>query len=186
MFVYDITKYVPQFLLNDKNGYAMAKAIEAGINYMNTACLNGTKLIYDVDTMPEWRLDELAWEYNLVYDYTADIDVKRNWINNAVSFYQMYGTPAGLISYLRAKFDSVILEESWQYDGDPYHFRLIVDDFWTQETDAWAQYSVAMVKNVRSVLDNIIFNAGVSELDIPQLAAAGISGIELEIPSQTL
>ena len=79
MFVFDVTKYVPQFLLNDKNGYAMAKAIEAGINYMNTACLNGTKLIYDVDTMPEWRLDELAWEYNLVYDYTADIDVKRDW-----------------------------------------------------------------------------------------------------------
>ena len=35
MFQVDITKWVPKFLLADKNGYAIAKAMEAGLQYMN-------------------------------------------------------------------------------------------------------------------------------------------------------
>ena len=184
MFVFDVTKYVPRFLLNDRNGYALAKAIEAGMNYMNEACSDGTKLIYDVESMPEWRLDELAWEYNLIYDYDADIDTKRNWINNAAQFYRIHGTPDGISMYLLARFDSAVVEEFWTYDGDPFHFRVVVDGEWTSENDAWAQKAVAAVKNVRSVLDNIIFNAGNSSATF--YTAAAISGMELEIQSQTL
>ena len=184
MFTFQVERYVPKFLLNDKNGYALAKAIEAAMQIVNDTIYDGLNNVFDYDTMPEWRLDELAWEYDLVYDFGADTDTKRQWIKNAVRFYRIHGTPAGIIQYLQAKFDSVVLEEYWQYSGDPYHFRVIVDGEWTDENDEWAKKSVAMVKNVRSVLDNIIFNAGTSELTF-QVGAA-VSGIELEIPSQTI
>ena len=39
MFTFDITKWVPRFLLNDKNGYALAKAIEAALQMMNDTSL---------------------------------------------------------------------------------------------------------------------------------------------------
>ena len=184
MFTFNVERYLPDFLLADKNGYAIAKAIEAAMQVLNDTVQNGLDNVYTVDKMPEWRLDELAWEYNLVYDYTADISVKRNWIKNAVSFYQVYGTPAGIINYLKAKFDAVVLEEYWKYSGDPYHFRVTVDDEWSEETDAWAQKSIATVKNVRSILDSITFNAGHSDLTLQ--TAAAVSGIILEIPSRTL
>ena len=184
MFVYDVSKYLPKFILADKNGYALAKAIETGIQILNDTINEGLNNVYNVDTMPEWRLDDLAWEYNLVYDFNADVDTKRKWISNALQFYRLHGTAAGIVQYLSAKFDSAKIEEYWQYGGDPFHFRVIVSGEWTEENDEWAKKSVRTVKNVRSILDNIIFNAGSSDAQF--LVAAGVQGIEIMVTSQTL
>ena len=93
MFELDITKWVPKFILADKNGYALAKAIEAGLQSANDIVSQGVDCITDVDAMPEWRLDEVAWEYNILYDYDADIATKRKWVSDAVQTYAIYGTP---------------------------------------------------------------------------------------------
>ena len=153
MFTIDITKWVPKFILYDKNGYALAKAIEAGLQKMNDIIDEGVKLITDYDTMPEWRLDELAWELNCLYDFHADIETKRKWIKNAIPYYRLYGTPQAIFNYIGGYFDDVELEENWQYNGSPYHFRVLVDGEWTPENEAWAREAIDRAKNVRSVLD---------------------------------
>ena len=60
---------------------------------MNTVILSGVKCLADYETMPEWRLDEIAWETGCLYDYKADIDSKRQWIKNAIALYSIFGTP---------------------------------------------------------------------------------------------
>ena len=60
MIKFDVTKNVPKFILRDKNGYAIAKAIEAGIQKMNDIVEEGVSYIEDTEAMPEWRLDELG------------------------------------------------------------------------------------------------------------------------------
>jgi len=184
MFTFDVKRFIPAFLLNDKNGHALAKAIETGIQIMNDKIYQGVQCLTDIDNMPEWRLDELAWEYNLIYDYDADLEVKRNWIRDMRQYYALYGTAAGIIKYLEAVYESVIVEEWPSYNGDPFHFRVIVSGEWTEEHDAWAQNAIAQVKNVRSVLDNIIFNGGESRLSM--LAGAAVSGLEITVTSKTL
>ena len=153
MFTVDITKFVPNFLLADKNGYAIAMAFQAALQMMNDIISDGVDCVIDYDTMPEWRLDELAWELNCLYDYNADIEVKRDWIKNAIPYYRLYGTPQAITKYIGSYFDSIELEENWVYSGSPYHFRVTVDGEWTPENEAWARKAIDKAKNVRSVLD---------------------------------
>lgn len=184
MFEFDIRQLFPRFILNDRNGYAMAKAIEAGLRYFLDRCQEGISCIQNPDEMPEWRLDEMAGEYNILYDYTADIATKRQWIRDAIQFYSLYGTPEGVIKYLQAAFTSVTLEEWWQYETDPFHFRVTITGEYTARNDEWARKAIAGAKNARSVLDAIIFNAGSSEATL-HIGSAAV-GVAVDITSRTL
>ena len=155
MFTIDIRQFTPRFILNDRNGYALAKAIEAGLNRMNAIIKEGVDCVTDYDSMPEWRLDEMAWETMCLYDYNADIETKRDWIKNAIPYYRLYGTPNALYKYLSGYFEGIELEENWVYDGAPFHFRVNVEGEWTPENEAWARRAIAAAKNVRSVLDSL-------------------------------
>lgn len=155
MFVFDVTKWVPKFIMQDRNGRAIAKAIEAALQIMNDTIRQGVDCISNFDTMPEWRLDELAWETNCLYDYNADVEAKREWIKNAMPMYRLYGTPEAIYKYLGKYFENVILEEAWEYGGEPYHFRVTVDGEWTPGSVAWARRAINTAKNVRSVLDSM-------------------------------
>lgn len=153
MFNFDVLQHIPLFIRNDKNGYAVAKAIEAAMNAMNGIIDDGVKCLYDYDTMPEWRLDELAWETNCLYDYNADVEAKREWIRNALPLYRMFGTPRALYEYLGGYFGDASITEG----PEAFHFAVTLPGSWTPEGLAWATNATRQVKNVRSVLDSFTF-----------------------------
>ena len=80
----DIARLVPRFILYDRSGYAMAKALEAGLMAFDRVIGDGVNCLLKISEMPEWRLDEMAWEYGCLYDEAAPVEVKRQWIENAV------------------------------------------------------------------------------------------------------
>jgi len=184
MIKYDIYQLWPKFMLRDRNGYAMAKALEAGINYFLRKCQEGIDTVLDVEKMPEWRLDEMAWELNCLYDANADIDTKRGWIRTALPYYSLYGTPEIVRKYISAAYDNVDVEEAWETGGDPYHFNISVDGLWTPEKYEWIQRAVGKTKNVRSILDKIVFNSGKSDAEIS--AAAAAPSVDIRIRSVTI
>lgn len=96
----EIEKRLPLFLRNDKNGYALAKALEAGMAIFTETLRSGLDIAQNPDEMPEWRLDMLAWELNCYYDYGAPVERKREWIREAESLFAAYGTRAGVIRAL--------------------------------------------------------------------------------------
>ena len=155
MFNYHIIQHVPDFILRDKNGYALARAIEAALRYMNEHVSAALGCVLDVDSMPEWRLDEMAWELNCLYDYNGSLQQKRNWIREALPMYRIWGTKESIRKYLEGYFENVEVEENWFYDGDPYHFRIFVEGEWNPQNEAWTINAVDKAKNVRSVLDDI-------------------------------
>ncbi len=152
---FNMNQLFPQFLLNDKNGYAMAKAIIRGLEMFRDKLQGAADIVLNVETMPEWRLDELAWEYGCLYDYTADTEAKREWIRMAVSMYSIIGTPAGIHQYLRGYFETVKILENWDYSGDPYTFRVETVGDYSSELEAWSLQAAEQAKNVRSVLDRL-------------------------------
>lgn len=184
MIDFTVKQIFPRFILEDKEGYATAKAIEAGLKYFLTHCQNGLDILLDPDKMPEWRLDEKAWELNCLYDFNADVEVKRGWIKNAEKYYSVHGTPAAIYNYLTPYFDGVSVEEAWQYGADPFHFRVTVSGEWSDAADEWAKKAVATAQNVRSVLDTITFNAG--SVTIPLKVAAAVCGIDITDEVQML
>lgn len=155
MIAFSIEQLVPQFILNDKNGYALSKAIEKALEIMDATVQAGVDALQDVETMPEWRLDEMAWALGCLYDYTAEVEEKRRWIRDSTPLFAAYGTAQAIYNYLEGVFDSVDVEENWQYGGDPFHFRVTAVGAWTAAKEAWALRAIATTKNVRSVLDNI-------------------------------
>lgn len=152
---FDLKRIVPRFILRDSNGYAMAKAIEAALKFFLEKSQEGLDTLQNVDKMPEWRLDEMAWEMNCLYDETAELEMKREWIRNAIPLYSIWGTKASILEYLKGYFGEIEVQENWEYEGDPFHFRVTVGGEWTPENEAWARRAVERAKNVRSVLDDM-------------------------------
>ena len=174
MMSIDIGALVPKFLMKDRNGRALAKALEAGLNDFLAICRQGVSVLDDADAMPEWRLDELAWEYDIPYLYTADIEAKRGLVLDAYDLSRMYGTAAGLAKYLGAYFDSAQVLEAADYGGSAYHFKVKVTDAKSVSDTAWALSAANAIKNVRSVLDEIRCDLEDIETDAQFYAGAAL------------
>ena len=142
--------------MRDRNGYAMAKAVDAAMLYFTEKVEAGIKLIDDVDAMPAWRLDELAWELDCLYDYSGTLARKREWIRNALPYSYVYGTPKAIKDYLEGYFGNVTVLEGSGYGLDPYHFMVVMDGTATEEELAWAAKAIERTKNVRSVSDSYV------------------------------
>lgn len=155
MINYLVNHIFPKFILQDKNGYALAKAIKAGLDYFLERAEDGLKITQDVDSMPEWRLDEMAWETDCMYDYSAETEIKREWIRNAIPLYSNWGTPQSVKEFLKGYFGEIELQEWWQYGGEEYHFRLTLGGEWNDQNEAWARREIERAKNVRSIMDQL-------------------------------
>ncbi len=155
MVNFDIRQLVPSFIWNDRNGHALAVALACGMKIMCETVQDAVDCVFDVSKMPEWRLDEMAWELGCLYDYSAPVETKRRWIENAIPLFSAYGTVAAMHEYLDAFFDSMDVEEAHLYGGEPYHFRIVGTGEWTEEKRQWLTKAVERVKNVRSVLDGV-------------------------------
>lgn len=178
---FNVDRLVPRFLRADRNGYALAKAMEHIFQGVADAVIRGIEILQDVSKMPEWRLDELATELNCLYDYNAGIDQKRYWITNATKLYRVYGTPQAIYNFLEGYFQNVQVEEFWEYGGEAYHFRVTVSgESYDANKIAWAQKAILSVKNVRSILDSvridssseILVSAETDNFEIPYLYAS--------------
>lgn len=160
MIDFSIHRLFPDFILADKNGYAMAKAIERALQIMFETVQTGIDTVQNIDKMPEWRLDEMAWELGCLYDYNGNIENKRHWIKDATPLYSALGTPKAVYNFLDGFWDQVELEEHWQYSGDPFHFRVTVSGEWNDANETWLRRAIAASKNVRSVVDDIAIGSG--------------------------
>jgi len=192
MFTFKATQWVPRFILRDKNGYALAKAIEAAMQVMNDTVETGVRWVTDYDAMPEWRLDEVAWETGIFYDYSADTEAKRAAVKSGISIYRLLGTKAGVIQALSTIYESCDIEEWFEYDGSPFHFNLQID-ITNDETSAVRQAKLLryleFCKPARSILDNVEYYINKEELAALNLyagvgmQAAKTVGVGCETPT---
>lgn len=165
MIAFSAQELFPPLLRSDKNGNAICEAICRALQICCDAAQQGYALIYDVDSMPEWRLDEMAWETACLYDYAGTLAQKRYWIKNAIALYRTYGTKQAVQNFLRGFFETVTVEESSQYGGEPFHFRLTLGgQVYSANNLAWAKKTIEHVKSLRSVLDDTVIDGGTADI----------------------
>lgn len=161
MINFDIENLLPKFLLGDRNGYAMAKAIEAGLKYMSAQVAYGVDLLRNVDTMPEWRLNEYAWEMGAEwYDSTAPIERKRDQAKAINDVYRKIGTKFSVEEAVSAVFgDGNVVKEWFEYGGVPYHYYILItsEDAAVEKRPELLRI-IDLVSNERSVLENVYFS----------------------------
>lgn len=156
---FHIEEFAPRFLIRDRDGYALAKAMEGILKLGLSWILAGVEMIDDVEKMPEWRLDERAWELNaLWYDYRADIETKRAVIRGAQEYFNRLGTPYAVERAINDVYGVGRIEEWFEYDGEPFHFRVYTSNASAlQENREKFMKLMEIVKNTRSTLDNIFY-----------------------------
>lgn len=135
MITPDKERLFPGFLLNDVTGNAMASAVTKGLESFCRVIGDGIGQLTDPDTMTEKRLDELAGEYGIYYDYGADIETKRELIRNAYRDYAAYGTPWAVKKYGGAYLkDAEVIESE---DG-------LAHQFWVSSSAAISEEAARM------------------------------------------
>lgn len=110
-----------------------------------------------IDDLPESLLDILADDFKIDWwDGDYSVEEKRNILRNNWRVHRVLGTKASVETAMSALVPGVKVYEWFEYGGEPFHFRLIVDS--ADEFIDTAKYQRALkklqyYKNARSVLE---------------------------------
>lgn len=155
----DLLKLMPRFMRSDETTAALCAAIEPELKTFHAAIAQSMPLPF-LENAPEWLLDELAWEYNLTwYDTSAPLDVKRKVIQSGEYVKRHLGTVAAVEQTIADYFGDGSVEEWFQYDGEPYMFRVRTTNPEVNDEQA-ARFRMALnaTKNVRSHLESVVID----------------------------
>jgi phage tail P2-like protein len=148
---------LPLNIAQDPKIKAAAEAIDKEILAV-TQAIKMCLVQINIDDLPEKGLDMLAWELHVdFYEPDLPIETKRVLVKNSIPWHQRKGTPSVMEELLSAIFSPTIVEEWWEYNGEPYHFRVFIGikEGTSLEYDKIIS-SIDKVKNKRSVLDDLI------------------------------
>ncbi len=122
-----------------------------------TAAADDPQLLPRVDDLEETVLDELACELCIRwYDTLAPLEAKRAVVAQSDLVHRGMGTPSAIERVVSAFLGSMRVEEWWEYDGEPYHFRVRTTDIdIALAKNADIHRVVAQTQNLRSVYDGI-------------------------------
>ncbi len=118
-----------------------------------------TRLMSAVDSLEERILDYLAVELRTpAYEDSLPLDTKRTLIKGTLPFYAKLGTPAAVDWVIKAIFGNGGIEEWFDYNGEPHHFRVNIPiaGVITPQMMEELRRMIASVKRLTSWLDTII------------------------------
>ena len=126
----------------------------------------GTRLVLDhaamvpfygaLDSQADAILDLMAAEMRTpYYESTYSADVKRALIRNTERWYQTSGTLAAVEELGETVFGECKVEEWYEYDGDPYNFRVITNMLASPDIIQDFRKIIRYIKNVRSHLEAV-------------------------------
>lgn len=159
----DVTlrEIAPQVIVDDEQLSAVCDALD--VQHLAIADVITTYLPYlpNLDNIPERIVDLLAWQYHVDnYDSAAAISLKRTRVRQAIAEHKIQGTLRAVKNALDMLFGQgqYDLLEWFEFDGDPYTFRVnvIMEGELTQELTDQISSSLAATKNVRSHYELIV------------------------------
>lgn len=156
-----ITDVLPEVLKQKPEVQALSYALQQA-NQQVLKCLKNIELFYSIDSLPEPILDLLAVEWQtLNYRQDHSIDVKRTLIKNTFIWHNKMGTASVMEEYLKSVYGGGTVQEWFEYDGEPYHFRIDVDMTGMgievgQHKEVIKQ--IEQYKNARSQLDELLYS----------------------------
>lgn len=118
---------LPQALREDESVYALACAT-AQVLAERPAEIDGLRIYPRIDELPEDLLDILAYDFKVDwYNYNYPLSAKREVFKSSFIVHRRMGTRSAVEIALSSIYPGTILEEWFEYGGEPYHFRIILD-----------------------------------------------------------
>jgi len=115
-------------------------------------------LLANIDQQEHAVLDNLSWQMNVdFYEPGLPLEVKRNLIKNSLRFKMDKGTPKAVEEILSVVFDESQVVEWFNYDGDPFTFKILTTDR-ISNMDKFTEIRkvIDTVKNKRSHLTEFV------------------------------
>lgn len=148
---------LPSSIAFDEKILVAAKALQVELRSINVA-IEKIRLYSAIDGLPEELLKHLAWQWHVdFWDDALSIDAKRTLVKQAYPWHRRKGTPAAVEEVIRDVLGGGYLQEWWEYNGQPYHFRVFSNSPPEDaEKNTQLLLAIEMAKNKRSKLDKII------------------------------
>ena len=158
----DFTRALPPALKNDGSMLALAQVIATELQE-NIELAQLAVIYARIDGLPEELLDILAFDLHVDwYDFELPISNKRLILKDSVKIHKRLGTKYAVERAIGGIYPDSTVEEWFEYGGDPYHFKLLIDstyEYADPEKHKRVLARVASYKNLRSTLDGVEYVA---------------------------
>lgn len=142
--------------------------------------IDNANFTVNIDNVSEKIIDYLACEYRTpYYDEALDLKTKRNLVKSTMLTYQKIGTTNIIKEYLNTLNEETDVAEWYDYDGQPYNFKIFLNISENREVDEKLltdiKNKIEKIKNVRSSLEAIeILNSSNYNKKLSCSIAAGV------------
>lgn len=151
----DLLRTLPPSLKHDDRMLNLATVIAGELQ--NAINLVSQNVIYArIDELSEPVLDALAYDLHVDwYDYNHPVEAKRAVIRDSVKVHMRLGTKYAVVTALGSLYPETEVEEWFQYGGQPYYFRIVLDVTNSHVTATYSQIikAVNLYKSLRSRLE---------------------------------
>lgn len=150
------TDIMPENLAEQTEIQAIAYAVGRQVEKL-LAYADGARTYAAIYAVPEKVLDLLAVELRTpYYDENFSLPTKRALIQETILFYTQMGTPAATEKIVSSIFGRGYIKEWFEYNGEPHHFRVIVENMEAVEKLLGEFLNVLRaVKRLSSWLDSV-------------------------------
>jgi len=154
----DFLRALPEPLRADPQTAALAQVVAQALD--QCAQEPEAALIYSrIENLPEELLDILAYDFKIDwYDSQYTLEEKRRTVRDSWRVRRFLGTKYAVQTALSAIYPGAEVLEWFQYDGEPYHFRVnvkIVEEEYKATKHKRVLERIQWYKNLRSWLDRI-------------------------------
>lgn len=147
---------LPLNIAQDSKVKAAAEALDRELQAV-TAAIDQCLFLSRIEELSEPMLDQLAWQFHVdFYEPNLSLEQKRSLVKNALIWHRRKGTPAVVEELVTVLFDEGRVVEWWEYDGEPYKFKIVTHNTAvTNERALEFIRALASVKNARSWLEKV-------------------------------
>lgn len=118
---------LPSVLDKDEGMHNLAKTVSLNIDTVKDS-LKEAGIYYRLGELPEELLDVLAEDLGVFwYDYNHLLETKRRVIKSCFDVHKHLGTKGAMLKAVCSIWPNSGIEEWFQYGGDPYYFRVMVE-----------------------------------------------------------
>lgn len=154
----NLLRTLPDVLKNDESMAALAASI-AQVLAARPDEIQRLAIYPRIDELPEDLLDILAYDFKVDWwDADYSLEEKRQILKDNWHVHRILGTKAAVETAISAIYPGTQVSEWFEYNGEPYHFKLLIDSTYdgvNPERHQRVLDRVEYYKNLRSVLDEI-------------------------------
>lgn len=180
-----ILREIPNNLLHDKKVVHLAEALDKALQ-TRTDWAYKINYALDLNTVDDEILDYLLWEKHITpaegLSLATTREQKIKLIRAATDLHRIKGTPAAIEAVLSALSLNGKVSEWFEYDGDPYYFKLnieVTNEGIDESTIQLLEKLIDVYKNKRSWLEKL--NIYFTSPGALYVGAASLTGEEITV-----